>query len=117
LKQQVGAVATQVKNLQAEVEKLQERLHKTLHNSFKPASSDHPNVPPQAKRVKGQHPPGKQAGHPGAGRKLKPLHQASKPVAVKGLLDPLLGRKSTNSGQEEATAYTRQTRDPWQLDL
>jgi hypothetical protein len=83
LKQQVGTLTTQVKNLQAEVEKLQERLHKTSQNSSKPPSSDPPHVPPQTKRVKGQHPPGGQAGHPGAGRKLKPLQEVDRVVVSK----------------------------------
>jgi hypothetical protein len=96
LKQQVGALTTQVKNLQAEVEKLQERLPKTSHNSSKPPSSDPPHVPPQAKRVKGQHPPGGQPGQPGAGRKLKPRQEVdrgvvSKPVACHGCGCLLLG--------------------------
>lgn len=86
LKEQVGALTTQVQNLQAEVEKLQERLHKTSHNSSKPPSSDPPYVPPPQKRERGKHPPGGQVGHPGAGRKLKPRQEVdrlvvSKPVA------------------------------------
>lgn len=86
LKQQVEALTAQVNQLQTVVEQLLERVNKTSRNSSKPPSSDPPNVPPQAKRVKGQHPPGGQEGHPGAGRKLKPRHQVdqvvvSKPVA------------------------------------
>jgi hypothetical protein len=86
LKQQVGALAAQVKSLQVEVEQLQERVNKTSHNSSKPPSSDPPNAPPRPKRAKGKHPPGGQEGHPGVGRKLKPLQQVdqvvvSKPVA------------------------------------
>jgi len=97
LKRQVTVLESQVKGLQAEVEKLKERVNKNSHNSSKPPSLDPPGMKAKPKREKGKRPRGGQDGHQGAGRKLKPVESVdrvviSKPVACERCGCLLLGK-------------------------
>ncbi len=76
LKEQVGA-------MQAEVERLQERVNQTSRNSSKPPSSDPPGQRPPAPPKKRGRKRGGQKGHPGKSRKLKPLEQVSRVIVSK----------------------------------
>lgn len=70
----------QVALLEAEVEKLRERVNKNSHNSSKPPSSD----PPQKRNYPKPEPSGEKKGgrkgHHGHGRNLKPLEAVSRVV-------------------------------------
>ena len=76
LKEQVGT-------LQAEVERLRERVNQTSRNSSKPPSSD----PPAGGKYPARKPSGRkrggQEGHPGKGRKLKPVNEVDRVVVSK----------------------------------
>lgn len=96
LKQQVATLESQVKSMQAEIEKLKERVNKNSQNSSRPPSLDPPGMKPKPKREKGKRLRGGQDGHKGTGRKLKPIESVdrvvvSKPVTCKHCGCLLLG--------------------------
>ena len=95
-KQQVAEWQGQMAGLQAELEKLGERVNKNSRNSSKPPSSD----PPQTRSYPKPEPTGQKKGgkkgHHGRGRKLKPPERVSrvvvsKPTACAGCGGLLLG--------------------------
>jgi len=57
-KQQVPALESQIKSMQAEEEKLKKRVNKTSLNSSKPPSSDLPGMKTKPKREEGKRPRG-----------------------------------------------------------
>jgi len=83
LKQQLAEWQSQMAGVQAELEKLGERVNKNSRNSSKPPSSDSPQARSYPKReVTGQKKGGKK-GHHGRGRKLKPAEEVSRVVVSK----------------------------------
>lgn len=74
----------QVKELQLEIERLQERIGKNSQNSSKPPSSDPPEMKSKPPRddQKGQK-AGGQPGHRGRGRKLRPLECVDQVIVSK----------------------------------
>jgi len=83
LKQHMVELQNRVASLQAEVEKLRERVNKNSHNSSKPPSTDAPQYRSYPKREPSGRKKGGQPGHPGKGRKLKPPGQVSRVVVSK----------------------------------
>jgi transposase len=83
LGQQVQVLQAQGQVLQAEVAKLREQLGRNSQNSSKPPSSDPPNAPAHPKRAPSGRNAGGQAGHPGHGRKLRPVEQVNRVMNLK----------------------------------
>lgn len=73
----------QMVGLQAELEKLSERVNKNSRNSSKPPSSDPPQARNYSKREATGQKKGGKKGHHGRGRKLKPPEEVSRVVVSK----------------------------------
>lgn len=73
----------QMVGLQAELEKLSERVNKNSRNSSKPPSSDPPQTRNYSKREATGQKKGGKKGHHGRGRKLKPPEEVSRVVVSK----------------------------------
>jgi len=94
--QENQAFKQQIAKLQAELEKLSERVNKNSRNSSKPPSSDPPQRRGYPKREPTGQKKGGKKGHHGRGRKLKPPEEVSrvvvsKPTACAGCGALLLG--------------------------
>ena len=84
LKEQLVRVGEELVSLQAEVERLRERVQQNSRNSSKPPSSDLPQKRPTPQPEPGQgRRRGGQKGHRGQGRPLKPLEQVNRVVVSK----------------------------------
>lgn len=79
LLQENRQLRARVKELEAQVQHLQERLGLNSRNSSKPPSTDPPGTPRKKKRATGR-PPGGQKGHPGARRELLPEDKVTRVV-------------------------------------
>jgi hypothetical protein len=94
--QENQAFKQQMDGLQAELEKLGERVNKNSRNSSKPPSSDPPQTRSYPKREPTGQKKGGKKGHHGRGRKLKPPEEVSrvvvsKPTVCAGCGELLLG--------------------------
>lgn len=77
------AVRGLVTGLLQRIADLEERLNQTSRNSSKPPSSDPPQARPRPQRTPSGRKRGGQPGHPGHGRRLKPIIQVDRIVDVK----------------------------------
>lgn len=72
-----------VLHLLERVAQVEARLNQTSRNSSKPPSSDPPGARPRAAKEASGREPGGQPGHPGQGRRLKPLEDVDRVVEVR----------------------------------
>lgn len=77
------AVCGLVTGLLQRIADLEERLNQTSRNSSKPPASDPPQARPRPQRTPSGRKRGGQPGHPGHGRRLKPITQVDRIVDVK----------------------------------
>jgi len=77
------AVRALVVGLLKRVAEVEARLTQTSRNSSKPPSSDPPTAPARAAKEPWGRKPGGQPGHPGEGRKLKPVEDVSRVIEVR----------------------------------
>jgi transposase len=78
----VETLTTLVHTLQKQVGILQEQLHQTLQNSFRPPSSD-PSQTQRPRRPRSKRRRGGQPGHPGHTRTLVPMDEVDEVVMIK----------------------------------
>jgi len=77
------ALQAQVGVLQAEVERLRERVNQTSQNSSMPPSSDPPHAPARSRRTPSGRTRGGQKGHTGHGRSHQPPDQVERVIPVR----------------------------------
>lgn len=78
-----AAVRALVLGLLKRLAEVEARLNQTSRNSSKPPSSDPPTAPPRAAKEPSGRQPGGQPGHPGEGRKLKPVEDVNRVIEVR----------------------------------
>ena len=71
-REEIAALANQVTELKATIERLEARLRQNSQNSSRPPSQDGLRFPLRGKKEKSGRPPGGQPGHPGKARDLVP---------------------------------------------
>jgi len=83
MQQIVPQLQKQIEQQQKRISQLEEQAGKNSRNSSKPPSSDPPHVKKSPPKARGKRPRGRQPGHKGHGRKLKPPEEVTRIVVSK----------------------------------